>query len=71
MNDINHERGILRRRLKDDLVNHFRSHANDNRLTLASLVIKGLACRLLAFRQEISPEQVAEQHYGKSAVQAN
>jgi hypothetical protein len=34
MNDINHERGILRRQIKDDVINHLRSHCRDGQLTI-------------------------------------
>ena len=34
MNDINHERGILRRQIKYDVINHLRSHRCDGQITI-------------------------------------
>jgi hypothetical protein len=64
----NHERGILRRQIKDDVINHFRSHRGDGQLTIDALFITALGCRLRSTGQmHLSAEQAAEQVCGKNA----
>ena len=48
MNDINHERGILRHQIKDDVINYLRSHCCDGQLTIDQVFITGLGCRVKA-----------------------
>jgi len=68
----NHERGLLRRQLKDDLVNHFRARDAAERPDPAALVIKALVCQFLAGRRSLgdggpTPEEIAQKIYGKQA----
>ena len=53
MNDINHERGILRRLIKDDVINHLRSHCRDGQLTIDQVFITALGCRSKPAIQQI------------------
>ena len=54
----NHERGILRRQIKDDVINHFRSHRGDGQLTIDQLFVAALGCRLKSCGQmHVSAEQ--------------
>ena len=59
--------GLIRRQIKDDVVNHMRQRDSDGRLTLADVLIRGLVCRLKAFRLEpdLTPEMVFEKAYGR------
>ena len=52
MNDINHERGILRR--KYDVINHLRSHCRDGQLTIDQVFITALGYRSKPAIQQIA-----------------
>ena len=67
MNDLSHERGLLRRQIKDDVVNWLHARNSDGGMTLADVLIRGLTCRLKAFRLEpdLTPEMVFEKAYGR------
>ena len=54
MNDINHERGILRRQIKDDVINHLRSHCRDGQLTIDQMFITALGYRSKPAIQQIA-----------------
>ena len=54
MNDINHERVILRRQIKDDVINHLRSHCREGQLTIDQVFITALGYRSKPAIQQIA-----------------
>ena len=65
---ISPERGILRRQIRDDVLNHFRSQAASNpQLSAADFLIRGLVCRLKAVGATTA-EEIAEKIYRLNPV---
>ena len=65
----NHERGLLRRQIKDDVINHMRARDSDDRLTLADVLVRGLTVRLKAFSEPGTLEAVVQKAYGGNHIQ--
>ena len=66
MNDLNHERGILRRQIKDDVINHFRAQRSSR--PPQQLLSRVLACHLIGRRKTCAPARVCAETYGNDAA---
>jgi hypothetical protein len=67
-----HDIGLLRRQLKNDLIDYIRARqTSDDRLSLADILIRGLTCRLKAYRESNAdtPEAIADKIYAGNHIQ--
>jgi hypothetical protein len=72
MNDLNSERRILRRQIRDDVLNSIRKRRDEAQPDLGTAVIRALVCQFLAGKSVLgdagpTAEHVAQKIYGKSA----